>query len=129
MILGGGPVPLRRSVPWSPPLIRITVATDASDVGWGFQSSWGHQACGRWLEDSRCLHINLQELMVVKVWFEHHPDISSIGIRFNMNNMMAVQCMQRQGTACSDLLLALSEDIFAEASRRTISRSPGWENN
>lgn len=124
---------LRQSVPWSPPPPQITVATDASDIGWGFQSSWGHQACGGWSEERRSLHINLRELMVVREWLIRHPEISGMSVRFDMDNVTAVQCVQRQGTARSGPLLALSEDIFAEASRRTISLSaryvPGREND
>ncbi|XP_076030869.1 uncharacterized protein LOC143019053 [Oratosquilla oratoria] len=82
---------LRQSVPWSPPPPRITVATDASDIGWGFQSSWGHQACGGWSEERRSLHINLRELIVVKEWLERHPEISYTSVRFDMDNVTAVQ--------------------------------------
>lgn len=75
------------------------MATDASDMGWGFQSSRGHQVCGGLSEESRCLHINLWELVVVKKWLKCHTDISGIGVRFDMDNVTSVQCVQRQGTA------------------------------
>ena len=83
---GSGRVPCAK---WSrgPSPPRITVATDASDVGRGFQSSWGHQACGGWSEESRRLHINLRELTVVRIWLARHPDISGMGVRFDMDNV------------------------------------------
>lgn len=61
--------------------------------------------------------------MVVQIWLQRHPGIPSVSVRFDMDNMKSVQCVQRQGTAQSDPLLALSEDIFAEASHRTFSLS------
>lgn len=48
----------------SPPV--QSVETDALDVGWGYQSSWGHQACRDRVEERWTLHIILRELMVVK---------------------------------------------------------------
>lgn len=71
------------------------------------QSSWGHQACGGGSKEMRSLHINLRELMMVKNWLERHPEVSNISVRFDMDNMTAVQCVQKQGTARSDPLLAL----------------------
>ncbi|XP_045104921.1 uncharacterized protein LOC123500300 [Portunus trituberculatus] len=123
---------LRESIPWFPAPPQLTVATDASDVGSGFQSSWRHQACGGWSEENRFLHINLRELFVVQEWLFRHHEIRGLSVRFDMDNVTAVHYIQRQGTARSRQLLALSEDIFAEASLRQLSLSakfvPGREN-
>lgn len=52
-----------------------------------------------------------------------------------MDNVTAVQCVQCQGTARSSLLLALTEDIFTQASQRGLvlsekyvpGRGNAWE--
>ncbi|KAK8392911.1 hypothetical protein O3P69_013140 [Scylla paramamosain] len=118
LVLVGCPMPVSQ---WrSPPPTRITVATDASEIGWGFQWIWGHQACRWWSEERRSLHINLRELMLVREWLKRFPKTSSMSVHFDMDNVTAIQCVQRQGTACSDPLLTLLEDIFAIASCRNI---------
>ena len=124
---------LRRPVPWRPPPPVIIVATDASDVGWGYQSNWGHQECGAWGDVLRAHHINFRELWVAKEWLERNPELSNKGVRFDMDNVPAVQCLQRQGTARSDSLLSLSEDILGQAAKRSLHLSakyvPGREND
>ncbi|KAK3891347.1 hypothetical protein Pcinc_004790 [Petrolisthes cinctipes] len=127
------PGALRQRVPWVFPPPGITVATDASDVGWGYQSCLGHQRCGGWKEGERLLHINARELMVAKEWLNRHPQFARIGVRFDMDNVAAVQCLQKQGTVRSEILLSLSEQIFAIAAKRDIHLSaryvPGREND
>ncbi|KAK3883152.1 hypothetical protein Pcinc_012511 [Petrolisthes cinctipes] len=127
------PGALRQRVPWVFPPPGITVATDASDVGWGYQSCLGHQRCGGWKEGERLLHINARELMVAKEWLNRHPQFARIGVRFDMDNVAAVQCLQKQGTARSEIFLSLSEQIFAIAAKRDIHLSaryvPGREND
>ncbi|KAK3893348.1 hypothetical protein Pcinc_002783 [Petrolisthes cinctipes] len=117
------PGALRQRVPWVFPPPGITVATDASDVGWGYQSCLGHQRCGGWKEGERLLHINARELMVAKEWLNRHPQFARIGVRFDMDNVAAVQCLQKQGTVRSEILLSLSEQIFAIAAKRDIHLS------
>ncbi|KAK3880633.1 hypothetical protein Pcinc_014878 [Petrolisthes cinctipes] len=127
------PGALRQRVPWVFPPPGITVATDASDVGWGYQSCLGHQRCGGWKEGERLLHINARELMVAKEWLNRHPQFARIGVRFDMDNVAAVQCLQKQGTVRSEIPLSLSEQIFAIAAKRDIHLSaryvPGREND
>ncbi|KAK3895260.1 hypothetical protein Pcinc_001010 [Petrolisthes cinctipes] len=127
------PGALRQRVPWVFPPPGITVATDASDIGWGYQSCLGHQRCVGWKEGERLLHINARELMVAKEWLNRHPQFARIGVRFDMDNVAAVQCLQKQGTARSEILLSLSEQIFAIAAKRDIHLSaryvPGREND
>lgn len=49
-------------------------------------------------------------------WLEYYP-------HFDMNNVTAVQCIQRHGLARLSPLLALPEDIFTEASQRFLTLS------
>ncbi|KAK8392751.1 hypothetical protein O3P69_014886 [Scylla paramamosain] len=46
-------------------------------------------------------HINLRELWVAKEWPLGHPHIRNTAIRFDMDNMAAVQCIARQGEVVS----------------------------
>ncbi|XP_045106652.1 uncharacterized protein LOC123501712 [Portunus trituberculatus] len=125
---------------WGPSPVRSLVPTPTSVNSsdgrlrrrMGFPVQLGHQACGGWSEENRSLHINLWELLVVQEWLFRHHEIRGLSVRFDRDNVTAVHCIQRQGTARSRQLLALSEDIFAEASLRQLSLSakfvPGQEN-
>ena len=44
---------LSASVPWRVPPPRITVCTDASDIGWGYQADNGIQGHGHWSRADR----------------------------------------------------------------------------
>ena len=55
---------LPTTVPWRPPPPSLRVTSDASDVGWGFQSDQGHQEFDGWTEQERILHINVRELLI-----------------------------------------------------------------
>lgn len=44
-----------------------------------------------------------------------------MGAWFNMHNVTAVQCLQRQGTTRSDVLLTQKEEIFTLAAKRALS--------
>lgn len=61
------------------------------------------------------------------------PLIYEMSICFDIDNVTAIQCIQRQGMARSSPLLALLEDIFDKASWRSINLSakyvPGWKND
>lgn len=51
--------------PWVPKIPSLTLTTDASDWGWGYQSSEGHQRSGVWKKSVRIRHISVRELYVV----------------------------------------------------------------
>ena len=50
---------------WTAPRTSMSLFTDASDMGWGYQSSAGHQGSGLWSVAEKRLHINVRELLVV----------------------------------------------------------------
>lgn len=58
-----------------------------------------------WTVEMRRTHINLRELWVAREWLIRHNEIRKMGVRFDMDNFAAVQCLQRQGTAHSGALL------------------------
>lgn len=97
----------------------LTVTTDASDVGWGYLSDKGHQACGGWSEDMRTTHSNLRELSVANAWLLQHPSVRDMGFRFDMDNIAAMRCLQVQGNT----LLSPTEQIFSIAAERGITLS------
>ena len=127
------PGTLQKCVPWSNPAPSLLVSTDASDVGWGFQSNQGHQACGAWTKEQRLLSINYRELCVVQEWLLRTQIQQGTAVRFDMDNSTAVACIRRQGTSRSESLLSLSEDIFQLAQHLRIYLSaryvPGIEND
>lgn len=45
------------------------------------------------------------------------PRLTNLSVHFDLDNVTAVQCIQRQGTATVSPFLALKEGIFAQASR------------
>lgn len=124
---------LLRWVPWVAPPPSLRVATDASDLGWGYQSSQGHQNHGGWKGRLREAHINIRELHVAYRFLLVHKDIRDIGIAFEMDSVAAVYCINRQGTSRSEDLLSLSEKIFREAHSRSLLLSavhvPGVQNS
>lgn len=67
----------------------------------------------------RSFHINLWELRVAKEWLTHNLEIQEMGAWFGIDNVTAVQSLQRQSTA----LLTLTEEIFTTAVRRALSLS------
>ncbi|KAK8394259.1 hypothetical protein O3P69_006450 [Scylla paramamosain] len=85
------PGALLKSVPWVSPPPTLTVASDASDVGWGFQSEQGHQSYGGWTEDLRLAHINVRELWIAKEWLLRHRHLTGVAVRFDMDNVTEVQ--------------------------------------
>ncbi|KAG0729434.1 hypothetical protein GWK47_003488 [Chionoecetes opilio] len=91
--------------------------SDASDVGWGYQSSDGRQGFGGWSGVERRLHINVKELLVPLLFLRSNPIPEGTALCFEMDNMVAVHCLARQGTSRSALLLSLSEQIFGLAAR------------
>ena len=117
-------------VPWTPPRPSLSVVTDASDWGWGFQSSEGHQDQERWSEARSNLHINARELLVPLLFLQRVP-VQAIGIRFLIDNQVAVACINKQGSR-SRILLEIAESLFRLAEARQISLTaqylPGTEN-
>lgn len=87
------PDTLCQFVPWCPLPPLLSMATDASILGWRYQSSWGHKACGGWSEERTELHINHRELMVVRERLHHNTGLANVSVCFDMDNVTAVQCI------------------------------------
>ena len=123
---------LNASVPWraSPP--RLTVCTDASDIGWGYQADNGIQGRGRWSRSDRRKHINVRELMVPLLFLCQQPDLHDCHIRFHLDNVAAVHCIHKQGSSRSLPLLRASENLMSLAASRHLTLSalhlPGRHN-
>lgn len=71
----------------------------------------------------RGTHINLQEIWVANVWLQWHPSVQDTCVRFDMVNVIAVRCLQVQGTAHTDPLLSLTEQILLLGAKRGITLS------
>ena len=105
---------------WVPPSPGMSLTTDASDSGWGYQSSLGHQGAGLWDETQACFHINVKELRTVYIALLREPDIRQCVVRVLLDNMTSVHCINKQGTVRSSSLLRASELLLEEAHRRSL---------
>ena len=104
--------------PWVPPAPGLSLTTDASDAGWGYQSSLGHQGAGLWDETQARFHINVKELRTVYIALLREPDLQHCVVRVLLDNMTSVHCINKQGTVRSSSLLRASELLLEEAHRR-----------
>ncbi|MEL7522376.1 MAG: reverse transcriptase domain-containing protein, partial [Cyanobacteria bacterium J06553_1] len=103
---------------WIAPRPFLTLTTDASNSGWGYQSSMGHQGAGVWDEPHRRRHINTKELRTVYLALLREPDIRQGTVHVLSDNMTTVHCINKQGTVRSSSLLQESEILLEEAHRR-----------
>ena len=109
---------LSSRAPWVPPAPCMSLTTDASDSGWGYQSSRGHQGAGMWDKAQAQWHINVKELRTVYIALLREPDLRQCVVRVLMDNMTSVHCVNKQGTVRSSSLLRTSELLLEEAHRR-----------
>ena len=109
---------LSSRAPWVPPAPSLSLTTDASDSGWGYQSSLGHQGAGLWNVTEARLHINVRELQTVHIALLREPDLQHCTIRVLLDNVTSVHCINKQGTVRSSSLLRTSELLLEEAHRR-----------
>ena len=118
---------------WTPPRASMTLFTDASDVGWGYQSSAGHQGSGLWTVEERRLHINVKELLVVYLALCREPSLEKMAVHVFSDSTAAVHCVNKQGTVRSSRLLGATEVLLLEADRRDLilraSHLAGTENS
>ena len=103
---------------WVPPVPGLSLTTDASNTGWGYQSSLGHQGAGLWNEVEARFHINVKELRTVYIALLREPSLRQCVIRVLLDNMTSVHCINKQGTVRSSSLLRASELLLGEAHRR-----------
>ena len=109
---------LLRASPWAPPPASWSLTTDASDFGWGYQSSAGHQGAGRWSGRWRDRHINVRELRVVFLALRQETSLRQGCLHVFSDNVAAVHCLNAQGSSRSPSLLRLSFRIFRLAEGR-----------
>ena len=98
----------------------LTLTTDASDFGWGYQSCQGHQGQGSW-PSGPPKHINVKELRTVWLALRQEPDIKEGVITVLSDNTATVQCINNQGSKNSRPLLRTSEVLLEEAHRRNLT--------
>ena len=123
---------LHASVPWRSLPPQMTVYTDASDYGWGYQADDGLQGRGLWSPSDKKRHINVRELMVPLLFLRQHRHLAHLHICFHMDNVVAVHCVRRMGSSRSLPLLRTSELLFTLAASRHLTLSavhlPGRDN-
>ena len=112
---------LAHTASWTNPPPFLTLTTDASNTGWGYQSSQGHQGQGTWLPHESRWHINAKELVAVRKVLEAEDDLRNGTIEVLTDNTTVVHCLNKQGTIRSPRLLGLSEIILEEAHKRLLS--------
>lgn len=121
------PRTLSASQPWYPPPPSLSVDTDASgEIGWGYQSTMGHQDWGVWSQNDR-RHINAKELSVPLFFLrEHGESLRGESVAFAMDNTSAVACINHQGSTRSTVLHSLTEAIHFTALRHGVSISASY---
>jgi len=88
---------LGASVPLRPPTPTLTLATDASRVGWGGHMGH-HLPSGRWSLEESQLHISLLELRAVRYALRAlAPQVQGRSIRIMMDNVVAAAYIRREG--------------------------------
>ena len=107
-------------VPWVDPEPSVTVRTDASLTGWGFQASDGFQGQGLWTPELAALHINARELSVPLLYLRQVPSVRDRAIMFSLDNQVAVRCINRQGSPRSLSLQSVAEALFVLAHSRRL---------
>ena len=93
---------------------------DASDEGWGYQSSQGHQGSGLWSPVWRARHINVRELRVLHLALLREPSFRDGCLHVFSDNTAAVHCVNAQGSSRSPSLLLASEPIFRLGEERKL---------
>ena len=115
------PARLNHPAAWTTPPPSLTLTTDASDAGWGFQSSSGHQGQGTWTLYQRSWHINIKELHTVLIALSAEPTIRDVTIQILSDNSTTVHCINKQGTSRSRKLQETSEALLELAHQRNLS--------
>lgn len=93
------------AVSWTAPPPTIWVDTNASgEVGWGYQSYFGHQNHGRWISPVH-FHINAMEILAPLFFLgDHKVALRGKPIAFRRDSQTSVYCLQKQGSSRSWIL-------------------------
>ena len=105
---------------WTQESPTMTLTTDASDWGWGYQTSAGHQGSGQWEGKWQTTHINGRELRAVHLALRLEDALREMTIHVLSDNTATVHCINRQGSTRSPTLLKISEDLFRLVKRRKL---------
>ena len=92
---------LAAKVPFRPPPPCMDIYTDASNHGWGIQTSEGHHLQGVWSPGIRHSHINILELVAIYLALKRLPLTVGSHVRIHSDNSTAVNCLNRQGSTRS----------------------------
>ncbi|XP_063602946.1 uncharacterized protein LOC134778940 [Penaeus indicus] len=106
--------------PWVPKTPSLILTTDASDWGWGYQSSKGHQGSGLWKKSMRRRHINVRELQVVIKALHLEKYFLDMSIQVLSDNIATVYCINKQGSSRSKTLLKSLEILFRVVKQRRL---------
>ena len=110
---------LRHWVAWVPLSVFLRVVTDASDLGWGYQSSRRHQNHGGGEDGLREAHINVQKLLLALRFILVHKKLCDKTDAFEMDSVAAAYCLSRQGSLYQNSCY-LSERISQEAQSQAL---------
>ncbi|KAG7173844.1 hypothetical protein Hamer_G018116, partial [Homarus americanus] len=123
------PDALRRWTLWFPPAPTLFVVLDASDVGWGYQSSKGYHQVGGWTDEWRAVNINVRELYMAWRFLEDNQTAQDEAICLEMNSTAADFLPQQAGHGLlSPIAVTLGADLQGDTpptpSRRTGTEGP-----
>lgn len=118
-LLGGAPLGVL-------PSFRETVATDASQLGWG--AVWrGRSAQGRWSPRDRTQHVNVLELRAVHLALRHFlPHLQGKHVLVRSDNRAVVSQINHQGGTKSAQLLQVSQRLLTWATPHLLSLRAMW---
>ena len=103
--------------PFTPDPPTCTLQTDASESGWG--AYFGTRVLqGQWSEQQRSLHINVLELLAVRMAVETlAEELRGQTVLCLIDNMTVVAHINRQGGTRSQKLLAITKKLVDEVRR------------
>ena len=107
-------------VSWTLPLPSLSVVTDVSGLGWGYQASHGTLGQGMWVGSFRSCHIIVRGLLVPLSFLRQTPSLYNTSIIFQMANQVAVQTFTRLGPSRSFDLQSVAEKFFLIVASRNI---------
>ena len=95
-----------------PPMIDVHIQTDASLRGWGAVMST-QVASGQWDHHQCSMHINVLEMLAVKLALFHFADqFRKVHIQFQVDNTTVASYLNRMRGTNSELLNLIARDIW-----------------
>ena len=91
---------------------QVIIQTDASLTGWGAVCN-GVQTSGQWSEEERSLHINVLELLAIKLaLFSFTRGKRVKAIHFQIDNKAALSYLLKMGGTKNENMIRLSKEIW-----------------